>query len=166
MTKMFPKRNLLFATVFFLAMAFTSHGLLCEASSHEDSKRFAQMQKNVAVEKASNVHGEAAKISEDKNSSIPLVWWLTPFGALCALYFVRKFYKEVMAYPEGDKKMVEIAGHVRDGAYAYLKQQYKVVFIFFMFVFVLLLYISFGLKVQSTFVPFAFLTSGFFSGLA
>ena len=166
MTKMFPKRNLLFATVFFLAMAFTSQGLLCEASSHEDSKRFGQMQKNLAVQQVSNVHGDAAKVLGNEESSIPLVWWLAPIGALCALFFVRKFYKEVMAYPEGDKKMVEIAGHVRDGAYAYLKQQYKVVFIFFIFVFILLLFISFGLKVQSPFVPFAFLTSGFFSGLA
>ena len=71
-----------------------------------------------------------------------------------------------MSYSEGDKKMVEIAGHVREGAFAYLKQQYKVVAIFFILVFIALLILSFGLKIQSGFVPFAFLTSGFLSGLA
>ena len=101
-----------------------------------------------------------------KPGSIPVLWWLAPIGAFFALFFVRKFYKEVMGYPEGDKKMVEIAGHVREGAYAYLKQQYKVVFIFFILIFIALLVLSFGLKIQSGFVPFAFLTSGFFSGLA
>ncbi|MCP5006749.1 MAG: sodium-translocating pyrophosphatase [Planctomycetes bacterium] len=146
-------------------MAFTSQELAHATSAKEYSKRSDHSQQNVTKE-TSTTHGAHSKSADGKSGSIPPLWWFAPFGALCALFFVRKFYKEVMAYPEGDKKMVEIAGHVRDGAYAYLKQQYKIVFIFFIFVFILLLFISYGLKVQSTFVPFAFLTSGFFSGLA
>ena len=165
MINMLQKRKLFYAVLIFFVMAFTAQGLLHAASAKEYSKRLDQMQQNVTKE-ASKTDSAGSKSAEGESGSIPLLWWFAPFGALCALFFVRKFYKEVMAFPEGDKKMVEIAGHVRDGAYAYLKQQYKVVFIFFVFVFILLLFISYGLKVQSTFVPFAFLTSGFFSGLA
>ena len=106
------------------------------------------------------------KTMGDTSNTIPKLWWIAPIGALCALFYARKFYKEVMKAPEGNEKMVEIAGHVRDGAYAYLKQQYKVVSIFFIGAFIVLLFISFGLHVQSKVVPFAFLTSGFLSGLA
>ncbi|MDP6835027.1 MAG: sodium-translocating pyrophosphatase, partial [Candidatus Poseidoniia archaeon] len=66
---------------------------------------------------------------------------------------------------EGTPRMVEIAGYVREGANAYLRQQYKVVGGFFV-VIVILLGIAAFAKVQSPFVPFAFLTGGFFSGLA
>lgn len=165
MINMFQRRNLFYAVLIFFAMAFAIQGSLHTASADDYSKRFDHLQEKVTKE-TSIPPGVGSKSSEGKSGSIPLLWWFAPFGALCALFFVRKFYKEVMAYPEGDKKMVEIAGHVRDGAYAYLRQQYKVVFIFFIFVFILLLFISYGLKVQSTFVPFAFLSSGFFSGLA
>ena len=72
----------------------------------------------------------------------------------------------VMAADEGNAEMIEIAGHVRTGANAYLWQQYKVVAIFFVVIVALLAYAAFGLKVQSQWVPFAFLTGGFFSGLA
>jgi len=106
------------------------------------------------------------KTMGDTSNTIPKLWWIAPIGALCALFYARKFYKEVMKAPEGNEKMVEIAGHVREGAYAYLKQQYKVVGIFFIGAFIVLLFISFGLHVQSKVVPFAFLTSGFLSGLA
>ncbi|KAA3608612.1 MAG: sodium-translocating pyrophosphatase [Candidatus Scalindua sp. AMX11] len=162
---MFQKWNLFYAVLIFLFIAFTAQGLLHATSAKDYTKGPDHSQQNVTKER-STTHGADSKSAEGKSGSIPLIWWFAPLGAICALFFVRKFYKEVMAYPEGDKKMVEIAGHVRDGAYAYLKQQYKVVFIFFIFVFILLLFISYGLKVQSTFVPFAFLTSGFLSGLA
>ncbi|NQU23401.1 MAG: sodium/proton-translocating pyrophosphatase, partial [Candidatus Nealsonbacteria bacterium] len=71
-----------------------------------------------------------------------------------------------MAADEGNEEMIEIAEHVRTGANAYLWQQYKVVFLFFVVIFGLLAYAAFGLDVQSKWVPFAFLTGGFFSGLA
>ncbi|MBM2834281.1 MAG: ppa [Candidatus Brocadiaceae bacterium] len=106
------------------------------------------------------------KAAADTSHSIPKLWWIAPIGALFALFYARKFYKEVMKAPEGNERMISIAGHVRDGAYAYLKQQYKVVGIFFIGAFLVLLFISFGLHSQSKVVPFAFLTSGFLSGLA
>lgn len=103
---------------------------------------------------------------EDRSNTIPKLWWIAPIGALCALFYARKFFKEVMRAPEGNEKMVSIASHVREGAYAYLRQQYKVVSIFFAGAFLVLLFISFGLHLQSRVVPFAFLSSGFLSGLA
>ncbi len=108
----------------------------------------------------------AHRITGDTEHTIPKLWWIAPIGGVCALLFARKFYKEVMRSPEGNEKMVSIAGHVKEGAYAYLRQQYKVVSIFFIGAFLVLLLISFGLNVQSKVVPFAFLTSGFLSGLA
>ncbi len=94
------------------------------------------------------------------------VWSIALFSSLVALFFARKFYKWMMQQPEGNEDMVRIAGHVRDGSSAYLRQQYKVVFYFFLIIFALLFVAAFVMKVQSRFVPFAFITGGFFSGLA
>jgi len=159
--------NILLLCVF---LTFISQGAIYAAGSSEHSKAIDDIKAKIEALQApkpdKKVHKATVVVVDDKLGSIPVLWWLAPIGALFALFFVRKFYKEVMRYPEGDKKMVEIAGHVREGAYAYLKQQYKIVFIFFVFIFIALLILSFGLNVQSGFVPFAFLTSGFFSGLA
>ena len=62
--------------------------------------------------------------------------------------------------------MREIALYVRKGAMAYLKQQYKVVGIVFVVLCILFAFMAYGLHVQNPWVPFAFLTGGFFSGLA
>ena len=62
--------------------------------------------------------------------------------------------------------MREIAGHVRKGAMAYLKQQYKIVTIVFIILAALFAFMAYVMKVQNPWVPFAFLTGGFFSGLA
>ncbi|MEK7749859.1 MAG: sodium/proton-translocating pyrophosphatase, partial [Planctomycetota bacterium] len=112
------------------------------------------------------LEGPMHKAAADTPHSIPKLWWIAPIGALFALFYARKFYKEVMKAPEGNEKMISIASHVREGAYAYLRQQYKVVGIFFIGAFLVLLLISFGLHSQSKVVPFAFLTSGFLSGFA
>ena len=93
------------------------------------------------------------------------LWYLAPVAGFVALFFAWYFYKKMMASPEGDARMIEIAGHVREGANAYLYQQYKVVAIVFVVVFVILSIMAYVLKVQNIFVPFAFLTGGFFSGL-
>ena len=158
----FRRRLLSKVILLFVITIFISQGAVYATSSKGQAQK-AQLQKVEAKTKHAETDQRATSY-EDK--SIPRLWWLAPLGAVCALFFVRKFYKEVMGYPEGDKKMVEIAEHVREGAFAYLKQQYKVVAIFFIFVFIALLILSFGLKIQSGFVPFAFLTSGFLSGLA
>ena len=163
MVKGFFRSSFLYKVILTLfIVAFISQGLVYAKSSGDHAQK-AQLQK-VETDTKHAVKAQRAASFNDK--SIPRLWWLAPLGAVFALLFVRKFYKEVMGYPEGDKKMVEIAGHVREGAFAYLKQQYKVVAIFFIFVFIALLILSFGLKIQSGFVPFAFLTSGFLSGLA
>ncbi|NQT40476.1 MAG: sodium/proton-translocating pyrophosphatase, partial [Planctomycetes bacterium] len=96
-----------------------------------------------------------------------IVFWLLAFVAsITALVFAYRFFKEVMAADEGNEAMIEIAQHVRTGADAYLWQQYKVVAIFFVVIVFLLGIAAFVLEVQSRWVPFAFLTGGFFSGLA
>ncbi len=90
--------------------------------------------------------------------------YLSVLCALVALGMAVFFYKKMMSAPEGTETMVEIATHVREGAYAYLKRQYKVVtwvFVVLLAIFAFLAYKG----VQNPFVPVAFLTGGFFSGL-
>jgi inorganic pyrophosphatase/K(+)-stimulated pyrophosphate-energized sodium pump len=96
---------------------------------------------------------------------IVAIWLLAFLGSLVALVQAYLFFKAMMACDEGTPRMVEIAGYVREGADAYLRQQYKVVGGFFV-VIVILLGAAVYFGVQSHFVPFAFLTGGFFSGLA
>lgn len=95
-----------------------------------------------------------------------LYWSICVAGSIAALVQAFIFYKAMMASDPGTPRMVEIAGYVRTGAAAYLKQQYKVVAMFFVVIFILLAVAAFGLNAQSRFVPFAFITGGFFSGLA
>ena len=94
-------------------------------------------------------------------------WWLVGIaGASLALYQAWQFFKWMEVQPAGTPRMIEIAGYVRTGADAYLKQQYKVVAMFFGGIFLLLALMAFVLKVQSAWVPFAFISGGLFSGLA
>ncbi len=95
-----------------------------------------------------------------------IVFSIAPVSAIIALAFAYGFYRSVLKLSEGNEKMVEIAEAVRKGARAYIKQQYKIVVIFFFFAALFLVFLSFVLKVQSLWTPFAFLTGGFFSGLA
>ena len=97
--------------------------------------------------------------------ALPYAWWITPIGSTFSLIFAYVFYREVMKQSEGTPVMVEIAQAVRDGAMAYLKQQYKVVGIVFAVLCLVFLIMAFGLEAQNKVVPFAFLTGGFFSGL-
>ncbi len=90
--------------------------------------------------------------------------WIVPVSSVIALLFAWLFYKKMIAANEGNPRMVEIAGYVREGAMAYLKRQYKVVIKVFIVLAVLLLGLAY-MGVQNPFVPIAFLTGGFFSGL-
>ncbi len=90
--------------------------------------------------------------------------WIVPVSSVIALLFAWLFYKKMIAANEGNARMVEIAGYVREGAMAYLKRQYKVVIKVFIVLAVLLLGLAY-MGVQNPFVPIAFLTGGFFSGL-
>lgn len=94
------------------------------------------------------------------------IFWIIPAASLIALCFAFFFFKQMFAQSEGTDVMKKIAHHVRLGAYAYLSQQYKMVAIVFMILTGLLAYLAYGLKLQNPWVPFAFLTGGFFSGLA
>jgi len=91
---------------------------------------------------------------------------LAPISALVALLFAFLFYKNTMQKPEGTERMIFIAQAVRKGAFVYLTQQYKIVAVFFVITSLFIAFLSFGLHVQSAWTPFAFLTGGFFSGLA
>jgi K(+)-stimulated pyrophosphate-energized sodium pump len=91
-------------------------------------------------------------------------FFLIPVAAVIALVFALFFYKSMMKNSEGTDKMKEIAQHVREGAMAYLSRQYKVVIIVFAVLFVILTLLAY-MGVQNPFVPVAFLTGGFFSGL-
>ena len=97
---------------------------------------------------------------------IPQVFWLVPVASITALAMAWFFFRSMMRESEGTSRMAEIAGHVRKGAMAYLKQQYKVVGIVFVVLAIIFAFMAYVLKVQNPWVPFAFLTGGLFSGLA
>jgi K(+)-stimulated pyrophosphate-energized sodium pump len=97
---------------------------------------------------------------------IPTVFWLVPIASVVALGMAFFFFTQMMKEDEGTPRMREIALYVRKGAMAYLKQQYKVVGIVFVILCALFAFMAYGLNVQNPWVPFAFLTGGFFSGLA
>ncbi|PMC23649.1 sodium-translocating pyrophosphatase [Hoylesella buccalis] len=97
--------------------------------------------------------------------NIPIVFWLVPVASIIALAMAWYFFSNMMKADEGTPRMREIALHVRKGAMAYLKQQYKVVGYVFIALALLFAFMAYVLKVQNPWVPFAFLTGGFFSGL-
>ena len=98
--------------------------------------------------------------------NIPFAFWLVPIASVAALSMAYCFFRSMMNADEGTPRMIEIAGHVRRGAMAYLKQQYKVVLIVFIILAIIFSIMAYGFGVQNPWVPFAFLTGGFFSGLA
>jgi len=98
--------------------------------------------------------------------NIPSIFWFIPAAAVIALLLAWAFYRAMKREDEGTPRMREIAGHVRRGAMAYLRQQYKVVAIVFVVLALFFAYLAYGAGVQNPWVPFAFLTGGFFSGLA
>ncbi len=106
----------------------------------------------------------AGQGSEAADVAIASLWWIAPISSVVALVFAYIFYRQMMASPKGNQTMEEIASYVREGAYAYLFRQYSVVAIIFVglsLIFAVLAYYG----IQNPFVPVAFLTGGFFSGL-
>ncbi|MGB4575668.1 MAG: sodium/proton-translocating pyrophosphatase, partial [Paludibacter sp.] len=94
------------------------------------------------------------------------IFFLVPLASIVALGFAYYFFKQMMKESEGTDTMKKIAKYVREGAMAYLKQQYKVVTIVFVILTSLFAVMAYWLEIQNPWVPFAFLTGGFFSGLA
>ena len=94
------------------------------------------------------------------------LFYFVPAASVIALFFAWFFYHQMKKESEGTPTMKEIAQYVREGAMAYLRQQYKVVIIVFIVLACLFAVLAYGFHVQNSWVPFAFLTGGFFSGLA
>lgn len=94
------------------------------------------------------------------------LFWLVPASSVVALYFAWLFYHQMKKQSEGTPTMQKIAHHVRQGAMSYLKQQYKVVGLVFLVLVILFSVMAYGFGVQNQWVPVAFLTGGFFSGLS
>ena len=94
------------------------------------------------------------------------LFWLVPAASLLALILAGYFYKQMMRESEGTDTMKRIASHVRKGAMSYLKQQYKVVTMVFIGLVIPFSVMAYGFNLQNPWVPVAFLTGGFFSGLS
>ena len=94
------------------------------------------------------------------------LFWIVPACAVIALLFARIFFKGMMKESEGTDTMKRIAGHVRRGVMAYLRQQYRIVGMVFLVLCILFAWMAYGPGLQNPWVWFAFLTGGFFSGLA
>lgn len=94
------------------------------------------------------------------------LFWFVPIASAAALVFAYLFFHQMMKESEGTERMAQIALYVRKGAMAYLKQQYKIVGFFFLGLTLIFAFLAYGLNVQNPWVPFAFITGGFFSGLA
>ena len=95
-----------------------------------------------------------------------LLFWMIPVSSLLALLLAWYFYRQMMRESEGTPAMQKIASHVRQGAMSYLKQQYKIVGLVFLALVVLFSVMAYGFNLQNSWVPIAFLTGGFFSGLS
>ncbi len=91
---------------------------------------------------------------------------MVPAASLIALFMAWYFYRGMMKESEGTDQMKKIAGYVRKGAMSYLKQQYRIVGIVFLVLVILFSIMAYGFNLQNPWVPVAFLTGGFFSGLA
>ena len=94
------------------------------------------------------------------------LFWLVPASSVLALVFAWYFHRQMMQESEGTPQMMKIAAAVRKGAMSYLKQQYKIVGIVFVCLAIMFAIMAYGFHVQNAWVPVAFLTGGFFSGLS
>lgn len=94
------------------------------------------------------------------------LFWLVPVSSVIALVLAWFFYDRMKKESEGTPQMAKIASYVRQGAMSYLRQQYKIVSIVFLCLVILFAIMAYGFQLQNAWVPVAFLTGGFFSGLA
>ncbi|MDE5674187.1 MAG: sodium-translocating pyrophosphatase [Muribaculaceae bacterium] len=95
-----------------------------------------------------------------------ILFWIVPVASIIALVMAWYFYKGMMGESEGTDTMRKIASYVRQGAMSYLRQQYKIVGLVFLGLVILFSIMAYGFGLQNPWVPVAFLTGGFFSGLA
>ncbi len=135
--------------------------LLSGVSMLTSISAFAQEKAAGAAETATS-SGLMDKV--EKMDNLQTLWLAAPLASILALLMAVSFYNKMMSSDEGTDKMKEIAKHVKEGAMAYLRRQYKVVSIVFAILFVIFAVLAF-MGIQNPFVPIAFLTGGFFSGL-
>lgn len=93
-------------------------------------------------------------------------FWIAPVAAVLAIVFAWTFYREMIRQDEGTDLMREIGGHVRHGAMAYLRQQYKIMLIVFVVFTAIFAALAYGLEVQNKWLPVTFVFGGLFSALA
>jgi K(+)-stimulated pyrophosphate-energized sodium pump len=117
----------------------------------------------LALDTIASAAQEAAAVAAPAGGT-PGLWWVAPISSVAALCFAWYFFKKMMASPAGNETMESIATYVREGAYAYLFRQYKVVLLVFIVLSVIFAFLAYY-GIQNPFVPVAFLTGGFFSGL-
>jgi K(+)-stimulated pyrophosphate-energized sodium pump len=109
--------------------------------------------------------GDQVTAAAGQQESIPWIWWIAPLGSVAGLIVAYYFYRAMMTAPKGNEQMEAIASYVREGAYAYLFRQYKVVALVFMVLFLIFVFLAYY-GIQNPFVPVAFVTAGFFSALS
>ena len=97
---------------------------------------------------------------------MPTIFWLAPIASIAALICARLFFSRMAACPDGTDRMVEIGDHIRDGAMAYLRQQYRVLLCVFAVCLVAFCVMAYGLKWQNPWLPMTFACGGLFSALA
>ena len=94
------------------------------------------------------------------------LFWIVPAASIVALLLAWYFYRQMLRESEGTDTMQKNARYVRQGAMSYLRQQYKVVGLVFLGLVILFSVMAYGFSLQNPWVPVAFLTGGFFSGLS
>ncbi|NLF37991.1 sodium-translocating pyrophosphatase [bacterium] len=122
------------------------------------------MVRNRVVACAAALFATSSVFAADGVSGTPVYWWIAPVASVLALVFAFVFYRQMMASEDGNETMRTIASYVREGALAYLFRQYRVVSIVFLVLVVIFAVLAI-IGIQNPFVPVAFLTGGFFSGL-
>ncbi|MGN1064774.1 MAG: sodium/proton-translocating pyrophosphatase, partial [Thermoguttaceae bacterium] len=165
LTKHFRALSLCISALVLAAGLASSANVYAFVQSEEDAAAAAQP----VAEEAAAVLKDAPAVAERLgffSSRFGLLWLIALAGAIAALFYAVKFFKAMLAADEGTPEMIKIAAAVRKGANAYLKQQYKIVSLFFLVIWALLMFLAWGVGVQNKIVPWAFLTGGFFSGLA
>ena len=97
---------------------------------------------------------------------MPTIFWLAPIASVAALVCARLFFSRMAACADGTERMVEIGGHIRDGAMAYLRQQYTVLLKVFVVCIAVFAVMAYGFKLQNPWLPLTFACGGLFSALA
>lgn len=104
-------------------------------------------------------------LAAESIGQLPPAYWLAPVGALAALAMAFVFYQRIMSSSEGEPEMIRIAAAVREGAYAYLSRQRKVIVMVFAALVLVLAVLSFGMHLQPELSVLGVPVAGFFSGL-